>query len=170
MSSPVSALQFENILYAKKESTAYVTLNRPKVLNALNAKTICELRLAFEDARDDSAVHGVILTGAGDKAFAAGADIAEMANDTAVTAEEKTRRGQVVTELIENLGKPVIAAVNGFDFVMPDDVKSVFGHVMGHRLILRPESRLRKKTMARVLDEVVNAVPVPQMPATAGSR
>jgi MoxR-like ATPase len=62
------------------------------------------------------------------------------------------------------------AAVSGFDFVMPDDVKSVFGHVMGHRLILRPESRLRKKTMARVLDEVLNAVPVPQMPATVGSR
>jgi MoxR-like ATPase len=57
------------------------------------------------------------------------------------------------------------AAVNGFDFVMPDDVKQIFSHVMGHRLILRPESRLRKKTAARVLDEVLNSVPVPPMPA-----
>jgi MoxR-like ATPase len=62
------------------------------------------------------------------------------------------------------------AAINGFDFVMPDDVKQMFGHVLGHRLILRPESRLRKKTVGRVLDEVLNAVPVPQMPAAAASR
>ena len=114
MSSPASALKLENVLYEKKGPIAYVSLNRPKVLNALNAKTISELRSVFENARDDSAVRGVILTGAGDKAFAAGADISEMANDTPVTAEEKTRYGQAVTELIENLGKPVIAAVNGF--------------------------------------------------------
>src|SRR5262249_61191410 len=100
--------------YEKKGPVAYVTINRPKVLNALNAKTISELQSVFEDARDDADVRGVVFTGAGDKAFAAGADISEMANDTAVTAEEKTRRGQAVTELIENLGKPVIAAVNGF--------------------------------------------------------
>jgi MoxR-like ATPase len=62
------------------------------------------------------------------------------------------------------------AAINGFDFVMPDDVKQMIGQVLGHRLILRPESRLRKKTVARVLDEVLNAVPVPQMPATAAAR
>lgn len=114
MSSPASALKLENVLYEKKGQIAYVTINRPKVLNALNAKTISELRSVFEDARDDSEVRGVVFIGAGDKAFAAGADISEMANDTAVTAEEKTRRGQAVTELIENLGKPVIAAVNGF--------------------------------------------------------
>jgi enoyl-CoA hydratase/carnithine racemase len=114
MSSPASALKLENVLYEKKGPIAYVTINRPKVLNALNAKTISELRSVFEDARDDSGVRGVVFTGAGDKAFAAGADISEMANDTAVTAQEKTRRGQAVTELIENLGKPVIAAVNGF--------------------------------------------------------
>ena len=69
---------------------------------------------AFEDARDDAAVRGVILTGAGDKAFVAGADISEMANDTPAEAEDKTRHGQRLTEIIENLGKPVIAAVNGF--------------------------------------------------------
>jgi enoyl-CoA hydratase len=114
MSSPASALQLENVRYEKKGPIAYVTINRPKVLNALNAKTISELRSAFEDARDDSGVHGVVFTGAGDKAFAAGADIGEMANDTPLTAEQKTRVGQALTDLIENLGKPVIAAVNGF--------------------------------------------------------
>ena len=114
MSSPASALKLENVLYEKKGPIAYVTINRPKVLNALNAKTISELRSAFEDARDDSGVRGVVFTGAGDKAFAAGADISEMVNDTPLTAEEKTRSGQALTDRIENLGKPVIAAVNGF--------------------------------------------------------
>src|SRR5712692_9350879 len=114
MSSPASALKLENVLYEKKGPIAYVTINRPKVLNALNAKTIFELRSAFEDARDDSEVRGVVFTGAGDKSFAAGADISEMANDTPLTAEQKTRSGQALTDLIENLGKPVIAAVNGF--------------------------------------------------------
>jgi enoyl-CoA hydratase/carnithine racemase len=114
MSSPASALKLENVLYEKKGPIAYVTINRPKVLNALNAKTISELRSAFEDTRDDSEVRGVVFTGAGDKSFAAGADISEMANDTPLTAEQKTRSGQALTDLIENLGKPVIAAVNGF--------------------------------------------------------
>ena len=114
MSSPASVLKLENVLYEKKGPIVYVTINRPKVLNALNAKTISELRSAFEDARDDSEVRGVVFTGAGDKAFAAGADISEMANDTPLTAEEKTRSGQALTDLIEDLGKPVIAAVNGF--------------------------------------------------------
>jgi enoyl-CoA hydratase/carnithine racemase len=114
MSSPASALKLENVVYEKKGPIGYVTISRPKVLNALNAKTISELRSAFEDARDDSEVRGVIFTGAGDKAFAAGADISEMASDTPLTAEQKTRSGQELTNLIENLGKPVIAAVNGF--------------------------------------------------------
>src|SRR6201997_3668472 len=114
MSSTAAALKLENVLYQKKGPIAYVTINRPKVLNALNAKTISELRSAFEDARDDSEVRGVVFTGAGDKSFAAGADISEMANDTPLTAEQKTRSGQALTELIENLGKPVVAAVNGF--------------------------------------------------------
>ena len=114
MGPTASAAELQNVLYEKKGPIAYVTLNRPKVLNALNAKTIAELRSVFEGIRDDSEVRGVIFTGAGDKAFAAGADISEMANDTAVTAEQKTRAGQAVTDLVENLGKPVIAAVNGF--------------------------------------------------------
>lgn len=114
MGSTASSLELQNVVYEKKGSVAYVTLNRPKVLNALNAKTISELRSVFEDIRDNAEVRGVIFTGAGDKAFAAGADIGEMENDTAVTAEQKTRAGQALTELIENLGKPVVAAVNGF--------------------------------------------------------
>jgi enoyl-CoA hydratase/carnithine racemase len=114
MNSPSSALELDNVDYEKRGPIAYVRLNRPKVMNALNKATIHELRAAFEDARDDSAVRGVILTGTGEKAFAAGADIAEIANNTAVEAEEATRRGQALTDLIENVGKPVIAAVNGF--------------------------------------------------------
>jgi enoyl-CoA hydratase len=114
MSSPASPLKLENLLYQKKGPIAYVTLNRPKVLNALSQAAFAELKAVFEDARDDASVRGVVLTGSGDKAFAAGADIAEMSNYTAAQGEEATRRAQGVTELIENLGKPVIAAVNGF--------------------------------------------------------
>jgi len=69
---PAATLRFENVLYEKKDGIAYVTVNRPKVLNALNTPTWADLRTAFEDARDDTAVHGVILTGAGNKAFIAG--------------------------------------------------------------------------------------------------
>src|SRR5262245_44277244 len=113
MSSPVAA-KLENVLYEKKDGIAYVTLNRPKVLNALNKATWQDLRTAFEDARDDATVRGVIITGAGDKAFIAGADISEIATVTAVQAEQSSTFGQDVLNLIENLGKPVIAAVNGF--------------------------------------------------------
>jgi enoyl-CoA hydratase/carnithine racemase len=114
MGSPATAPALENVLYAKKDGIAYVTLNRPKVLNALNQRTWQDLRAAFEDARDDATVRGVILTGAGDKAFIAGADISEIAHITAVDAEQSSRYGQDVLTLIETLGKPVIAAVNGF--------------------------------------------------------
>jgi enoyl-CoA hydratase/carnithine racemase len=107
-------LTLENVLYEKRSGIAYVTLNRPKVLNALNTPTWKDLKRAFEDARDDAAVRGVILTGAGDKAFIAGADISELAHVTAVEAEKSSSYGQGVLNLIENLGKPVVAAVNGF--------------------------------------------------------
>ncbi|MGY4310716.1 enoyl-CoA hydratase-related protein [Bradyrhizobium sp. JR3.5] len=103
-----------NVLYEKNGSIAYVTINRPKVLNALNTPTWSDLKVAFEDAKADASVHGVILTGAGDKAFVAGADISELAHVDAYDAEESSRFGQGVLELIENLGKPVIAAINGF--------------------------------------------------------
>src|SRR3954465_14246454 len=105
MSTATAAPPRENVLYEKKGAIAYVTLNRPKVLNALNKATIAELNEVFEDARDDAAVRGVILTGAGDRSFAAGADIGEMADDTPAEAEAKTRQGQRLTTLIENLGK-----------------------------------------------------------------
>ena len=113
MSSPTTAT-LENLLYEKKGAIAYVTLNRPKVLNALNQRTWQDLRAAFEDAREDADVRGVILTGAGDKAFIAGADISELAQVTAVQAERSSTYGQEVLNLVENLGKPVVAAINGF--------------------------------------------------------
>src|SRR6516225_2506002 len=112
--SAAPALKLANVLYEKKGSVAYVTVNRPKVLNALNTPTWKDLRAAFEDARDDAAVRGVILTGAGSKAFIAGADISELAHLSAFEAEQSSRFGQEVLDLIEGLGKPVIAAVNGF--------------------------------------------------------
>jgi enoyl-CoA hydratase/carnithine racemase len=114
MSETGTALTLENLLYEKKGAIAYVTLNRPKVLNALNQGTWENLRTAFEDARDDASVRGVILTGAGDKAFIAGADISELAHVTAVEAEKSSSYGQEVLNLVEDLGKPVVAAVNGF--------------------------------------------------------
>jgi enoyl-CoA hydratase/carnithine racemase len=111
---PTTTLALANVLYEKKDAIAYVTINRPKVLNALNTPTWKDLRTAFETARDDPAVRGVILTGAGDKAFVAGADISELAHVAAFEAEQASRFGQEVLDLIENLGKPVVAAVNGF--------------------------------------------------------
>ena len=124
MTSPIttSALEpsstirpnLENVLYEKKGLIAYVTVDRPKVLNALNTPTWTDLKAAFEDAKADASVRGVILTGAGDKAFIAGADIGELAHLSAYEAEESSRFGQAVLDLIENLGKPVIAAINGF--------------------------------------------------------
>ena len=112
--STTTALSLANVLYEKNGAIAYVTVNRPKVLNALNTPTWKDLRTAFEDARDDAAVRGVILTGAGDKAFIAGADISELAHVAAFEAEQSSRFGQEVLDLIENLGKPVVAAINGF--------------------------------------------------------
>ena len=113
-SSQAASLTLMNVLYEKKGAIAYVTVNRPKVLNALNTPTWKDLRTAFENARDDAAVRGVILTGAGDKAFIAGADISELAHVAAFEAEQSSRFGQEVLDLIENLGKPVVAAINGF--------------------------------------------------------
>jgi enoyl-CoA hydratase/carnithine racemase len=110
----VAGLSFETVLYEKKGGFAYITMNRPKVLNALNKQALADLRAAFQDAKDDPEVRGAIITGAGEKAFIAGADINEVATDTPVEAEQKTRNGQAVMDLIESLGKPVIAAVNGF--------------------------------------------------------
>jgi enoyl-CoA hydratase len=109
-----AALALANVKYEKKGVIAYVTVDRPKVLNALNTSTWNDLKAAFEDAKADASVRGVILTGSGDKAFIAGADISELAHLDAYGAEESSRLGQGVLDFIENLGKPVIAAINGF--------------------------------------------------------
>ena len=93
----------ENLLYEKRSAIAYVTLNRPKVLNALNQATWNDLRTAFEDARDDAEIRGVILTGAGDKAFIAGADIGELARLSPIDGREHSRRGQMLLDRIEQL-------------------------------------------------------------------
>jgi enoyl-CoA hydratase len=107
-------MNFENILLEKKNTISYVTVNRPKVLNALNMATMEELRAAFHDIKNDASVRVVILTGSGEKAFIAGADIGELAKHDAISAKEYTHRGQSVLNLVENLGKPVIACINGF--------------------------------------------------------
>ena len=107
-------MAYENILFEKKDGIAYVTFNRPKVLNALNRKTIEELRYALLDARDDSSVRVLIVTGAGEKSFVAGADISELAQRTAVDGKEFSLFGQSVFHLLETLGKPSICAINGF--------------------------------------------------------
>jgi enoyl-CoA hydratase len=95
-------------------AVAVVTVNRPKVLNALNTQTMDELRRTILALRHDDSVRAVILTGAGEKSFVAGADINELAVQTPAGGREHALRGQHVLDLIENMGKPVIAAVNGF--------------------------------------------------------
>ena len=114
MSAPAAVPLLTNVLYETKGPIAYVTVNRPEVLNALDSDTWGDLERAFEEALEDPTVRGVILTGSGEKAFIAGADISELAEITAVEAQKSSRFGQSVLDLIENLGKPVIAAVNGF--------------------------------------------------------
>ncbi len=107
-------MAYENVLYEKKGKIAYVTVNRPKVMNALNSLTVAELKSAFLEAKADGEVMGVIVTGSGDKAFVAGADISELADLSPMGAREFALHGQDAFRTIENLGKPVVAAVNGF--------------------------------------------------------
>jgi enoyl-CoA hydratase len=107
---------FENLLYALDAATGIltITLNRPTKLNALNATTIDEIRQAMQEALDDDQVRGIILTGSGEKAFVAGADIAELTELNEITGRRAAERGQEAFCLIEESSKPVIAAVNGF--------------------------------------------------------
>jgi enoyl-CoA hydratase len=107
-------MNFENIQLEKDGSLAVVTLNRPKVLNALNAATFTELSAAFDDLAEDAAVRVVLLTGSGERAFAAGADIRELAAVGGAEGKAFSLRGQDVFRRIETLGKPVIACVRGF--------------------------------------------------------
>ncbi len=104
----------DNLKTENRDGVLVVTIDRPKVLNALNAQTIGEIWSVFQNARDDDSVKAVILTGAGDKAFVAGADITELAQATPITGKQTAEKGQRVFRAIERFPKPVIAAINGF--------------------------------------------------------
>jgi enoyl-CoA hydratase len=105
---------YENLLYEVRDGIAFITFNRPKVLNALNRRTMEELRDALLAARDDAAVQVLILTGTGEKSFVAGADISELAQRTPVDGKDFSLFGQSAFHLLETMGKPSICAINGF--------------------------------------------------------
>ncbi len=107
-------MSFENLLVDRDGAVALLTINRPQVLNALNSATLDELRRAVLDVKHDEAIRVLVITGAGEKSFVAGADINELAVQTPVQGKEHARQGQHVFDVIENLGKPVIAAINGY--------------------------------------------------------
>jgi enoyl-CoA hydratase/carnithine racemase len=107
-------MSYQNIKFEVRNQIAYITINRPDKLNALNMATMEELRAAFTAIKDDASVRVAILTGEGPKAFVAGADIGELSKHNTISAKEYTHKGQAVLDLIENLGKPTIACVNGF--------------------------------------------------------
>ncbi len=107
-------MSYENLLYEKRERIGFITFNRPKVMNALNRKTMEELNGVLTAVREDDEVRALILTGAGEKSFVAGADIGELAVQTPISAKEKSSFGQSVLHRLETLGKPSIAAINGF--------------------------------------------------------
>lgn len=106
--------QLETLALQNSNGILTITISRESALNALNQKTFDELKSTFEDAIDDTEVSGIILTGAGEKAFVAGADITELANLTEVNGRNFAEKGQEIFDLIEGSAKPVIAAVNGF--------------------------------------------------------
>ena len=107
-------MPFDNLLIERDAAVATVTINRPKVLNALNVQTLDELRRVMLELKHDASIKVVILTGSGERAFAAGADINELAQQTPLAGRALALSGQHVFDTIENLGKPVIAAINGF--------------------------------------------------------
>jgi len=107
-------MSYKNLLTKKEDGIGWITVNRPDKLNALNIETVLELRSAFLEFQDDPEVRVVILTGSGEKAFIAGADISQFLGLDEAGAKEYSRQGQDVTALIENSKKPVIAAINGY--------------------------------------------------------
>jgi len=107
-------MTYQNLLVETKDRVAVITFNRPNKLNAVNARAKLELRDIFTRIKSDTAIDVVVLTGAGEKAFIAGTDISELTELTTETGKEFSLKGQEVLDLIENLGKPVIAAVNGY--------------------------------------------------------
>jgi enoyl-CoA hydratase len=107
-------MEFKNTFYEKSDGIATITINRPQALNALNEETIREIMARLKDATEDENVKAIIITGAGDRAFSAGADLNMMRNVNPVKAVELSRLGQQLCDQIEALGKPVIAAINGY--------------------------------------------------------
>ena len=107
-------MSYDTLTLVRDGAVAVLTINRPKVLNALNAQTVDDIRRAMLELRQDAEVRAVIVTGAGDKAFVAGADIGELATQDPTRGREMAMRGQHVLDLVEQLGKPTIAALNGF--------------------------------------------------------
>ncbi|MFQ5676089.1 MAG: enoyl-CoA hydratase-related protein [bacterium] len=107
-------MTYKNILFETRDNIATITINRPEALNALNWQTMQEIQSAFSEVAENSEVAGVILTGAGEKSFVAGADIKELATKDPVGAKEFSMASQEILHFIEHLPKPVIAAVNGF--------------------------------------------------------
>jgi enoyl-CoA hydratase len=107
-------MAYENVRVEVRDGILFVTIDRPKVLNALNAATVEEIYHVFAAAHDDPTIKAVILTGGGEKAFVAGADINELAQKTPITGKETSERGQFILAYIERFPKPVIAAINGF--------------------------------------------------------
>ncbi|MCB9210489.1 MAG: enoyl-CoA hydratase/isomerase family protein [Ignavibacteriales bacterium] len=107
-------MNFKNLLYNTEEKIGLITINRPSKLNALNSETLDELQTLFENVEKDNSINVVIITGAGDKAFVAGADINELRECNYESGISFSEKGQNVFNLIENFDKPVIAAVNGF--------------------------------------------------------
>ena len=105
---------YKYLITETQNHTQVIILNRPKVLNALNRELLQELGVAIEALKNDANIKGAVIIGAGDKAFAAGADISELSNLSAEEAEATSRSGQAVFEAIEHCPKPIIAAVNGF--------------------------------------------------------
>ncbi len=107
-------MAYDNLIIERTDDRAVLTVNRPDKLNALNDETISELDAALRELAADDAVGGVIVTGAGEKAFVAGADISELARLNALTGVETSRKGQDVFRFLERMGKPVLGAVNGY--------------------------------------------------------
>ena len=111
-------MNLENVLIQQHENLAIVTINRPTKLNALNKQTIEELHIVFKTLDENSEIKAIVITGSGEKAFVAGADISEFANFSVEEGTELARKGQAILfDFVQNLGTPVIAAVNGFAII-----------------------------------------------------
>lgn len=107
-------MKYENTLYEKADGIATITIYRPQVLNALNPKTVKEISARLDDAMKDNKISVIVITGTGEKAFSAGADLNIMRGISASKAREFSRQGQEIFEKVETLDKPIIAAINGF--------------------------------------------------------